>query len=69
MPGRSPLPSRMWNAPPKFTSSRHLAHAALNWTVLVSIPSVSSTGPLPVGFKTRTSTPFRRTHAANCKSV
>jgi hypothetical protein len=46
-----------------------MAHAALNSTVLVSIPFVSSTGRSLVGIKTRTSTRFRRRHAANCKSV
>ena len=47
----------------------HLASAALNWALLVSMPLVSNTGPLPEVFGAGTFTPFSRRQLANLASA
>jgi hypothetical protein len=46
-----------------------LASAALNWALLVSMPLVSNTGPVPEVFGAGTFTPFSRMQVANFASA
>ena len=66
VPG-APAPVPRLNAP--LRSLWHLASAALNCALLVSMPFVSNTGPLPEVFGAGTFTPFWRMQVANFASA
>ena len=65
--GDPPAPGPRRNAP--LRSLWHLVSAALNWALLVSMPLVSNTGPLPEVFGAGTFTPFSRRQVANFASA